>query len=150
MIQKGDMVTLDYKGYFEDGTVFDSSEQRGPLTFEVGAGQIIPGFEEAVIGMKEGEEKTIDVPAEKGYGDRDENMMQEVPKDKLGDIEPKEGMNLVASNGMPVQIKEVKDDTVVIDFNHPLVGKDLKFDIKIVGVNDPSCGSSCASCAGCQ
>jgi FKBP-type peptidyl-prolyl cis-trans isomerase 2 len=122
-----------------DGKVVDSSKGRQPLEFKTGSHQIIPGFEKAVMGMKAGEKKSFKVKPEDGYGAVNPKAFQEVPKKQLpADITPKAGMTLYATgkNGqkVPVKIKEVKKDAVVIDLNHPLAGKTLNFDIEVVAI----------------
>ncbi len=135
-VKTDDVITVHYTGKFEDGNVFDSSLDREPLEFKVGEGKIIPGFEEAVIGMAEGESKEIEIPSEKAYGDVREELVEEINKSNLPEsIDPKEGMELVSKNPegqeLIVKIKEVKDDTIVIDANHPLAGQNLFFDIRV-------------------
>lgn len=140
-VKKGDKIRVDYTGTLEDGSVFDSSEKHGrPLEFEVGAGQLIKGFDEAVIGMKKGEEKEIKLQPAEAYGERNDKLVQEVPRNKLPkDQVPKEGMMLALStpNGkhLPAMITSVTDEAVKIDLNHPLAGKVLKFMIKVVETN---------------
>lgn len=138
-IKNGDKVKIDYEGTLNDGTIFDSSEKHGePLEFEVGAGQIIPGFEDALIGMEKGDEKEITLQPTEAYGDHNPNLVQKIPKDQLPN-EVMEGMMLVVSlpNGvqMPVKVTGVTDEFVTIDLNHPLAGKVLKFKIKIVDIS---------------
>ncbi len=122
-----------------DGKVVDSSKGRQPLEFKAGSHQMIPGFEKAVMGMKAGQKKSFKVKPEDGYGLVNPKAYREVPRKQLpADITPKAGMTLVAQgqNGqkMPVKIKEVKKDAVVIDFNHPLAGKTLDFDVEVMEV----------------
>ncbi|SHG63401.1 peptidylprolyl isomerase [Fodinibius roseus] len=138
-VKNGDTVKVHYTGKLtEDGTVFDSSREREPLEFTLGEGQLIPGFEEAVIGMEEGEDTTIELSSEDAYGERREDLELEVSKDDLPDnIEPEEGMQLQMQqqeNGqaIPVQITAVEDEFVKLDANHPLAGQDLTFDIELV------------------
>lgn len=138
-VKDGDTVKVHYTGKLtEDGTVFDSSREREPLEFTLGEGQLIPGFEEAVIGMKEGEDTTIELSSKDAYGERREDLELEVSKDDLPDnIEPEEGMQLQMQqqeNGqaIPVQITAVEDEFVKLDANHPLAGQDLTFDIELV------------------
>jgi len=173
-IKKGDKLTVEYTGKLADGTVFDTSEGRAPLNFEVGANQVIPGFENAVEGMTKGEEKTFKLTVEEGYGPIRAELVQEIPRDKLPEKpEPQEGMMLMmkAPTGqqIPARITKVADGKVTIDINHPLAGKELTFEIKIVGVNEPeeqkdkengkledgegtgdSGCSDCSSCPGCH
>jgi FKBP-type peptidyl-prolyl cis-trans isomerase 2 len=137
-IKEGDKVKVEYTGTLEDGTVFDSSEKHGkPLEFEVGAKQLIKGFEDAVVGMEKGEEKEITLQPSEAYGDNNPQLIKEVPKEKLPqDKEVKPGMMLLMGlpNGaqVPARITEVTEKTVKIDLNHPLAGKVLNFKIKIV------------------
>ena len=138
-IKNGDKVKVEYEGSFDDGTVFDSSEKCGePLEFEVGAGQIIPGFEDAVVGMEKGDEKEIKLPPEDAYGDPNPQLIQKIPKEQLPD-QVMEGMVWVMGlpNGVqiPVKVVEVTESEVTIDLNHPLAGKTLNFKIKIVDVS---------------
>lgn len=122
-----------------DGKVVDSSKGRQPLEYKAGAHQMIPGFEKAVMGMKAGEKKSFKVKPEDGYGQVNPKAVREVPKKQLpADLKPKAGMTLYAKakegQPMPVTIKEVKKDTVVMDFNHPLAGKTLNFDVEVMEV----------------
>ena len=136
------VVSIHYKGTLADGTVFDSSEGREPLLFMYGAGMIIPGLEEGIEGLKVGDKKTVNVPFEKAYGPVQEEAKQEVPKEQMPKDAPLEvGMQLAAQGPhgvIPVTIVEIKDNSVVIDFNHPLAGKDLIFDVEVVEVREPT------------
>lgn len=137
--KKGDKVKVHYTGKLTDGTVFDSSENRDPLEFTLGEGRMIPGFEEAVYGMKVGDKKSADIASAEAYGDKRDDMMIEVPNDKLPeDIKPEVGMQLSMQQPdgqpVPVQIAEVHDNHIVLDANHPLAGKDLVFDIELVEI----------------
>lgn len=144
-VEKGSKVSVEYEGKFEDGSVFDSSSKTGeqqPLEFVAGAGQVISGFDSAVIGMNEGEEKSFEVLPEEGYGEVRPELKQEIPRTALPqDREPQKGMVLVMNSPegqqFPVVIDEVKDDSIVINLNHPLAGKKLLFNIKIVGIGEP-------------
>jgi len=137
-IKKGNRVKVHYSGTLEDGTLFDSSEERGePLEFEVGSGQLIKGFDEAVIGMEKDEKKEITIKPSEGYGEINLQMIQKIPREQLPhDQEIMEGMMLTITlpNGqqIPAVIKEVNDKEVTIDINHPLAGKVLNFKIKIM------------------
>lgn len=136
-IRKGDLVRVEYAGKLDDGTVFDSSNGREPLEFTAGAGQVIPGFDKAVLGMNKGEEKEIAIEPEKAYGDVDPMLVRHLPRDNLPpNLEPKPGMvvGLHAPDGqqVPAKIIEVTNDEVVLDLNHPLAGKTLHFRIKVV------------------
>lgn len=142
-VKKGDKIEVDYTGKFEDGTVFDTSTHGNhshPLAFEAGAKQVIKGFDDAVIGMEVGDEKTITIKSEEGYGEHNPEMIKEFSKEKVPDADKiKEGMTLGIGlpNGqqMPVVVKEVKEDVIMLDMNHPLAGKTLNFEIKIVSIN---------------
>lgn len=120
-----------------DGKVVDSSRNGSPLEFKVGSHQMIPGFEKAVKGMSIGQKKTFQVAPEEGYGKMDPKRMTEVPKSQVPK-NVKAGMMLTAQgqNGQsfPVRVAEVKKDTVIMDFNHPLAGKTLKFDVEVVDI----------------
>ena len=136
----GDAVKIHYKGSLDDGTVFDSSEGREPLSFTLGGGQVIPGFDEAVSGMAVGESKSVNIPADKAYGQRNEEMIIEAPRDQVPpDITPEVGQQLQMGgpNGevVVVVITEVNDEFIKLDANPPLAGKDLNFDIELVSIN---------------
>ena len=135
----GDTVQVEYTGTLADGTVFDSSVGREPLEFTLGAGQLIPGFEEAVLGLKVGEKKTVTILAEEAYGPHLEGMAVELPREDLpGDKTPEIGDRLVVSRAdgsqAIVTIVSVSDNVVVVDTNHPLAGKDLTFEIELVKI----------------
>jgi FKBP-type peptidyl-prolyl cis-trans isomerase 2 len=137
-VKQGDKVKIEYTGKFDDGTVFDSSEKHGkPIEFEVGAKQVVPGFENAVLHMEEGEEKSFVLKPSEAYGEVNEQMVQKLPKDKLP-ADVKEGMvlgmNLPNGGQLPAKVLEVNDDEVMLDLNHPLAGKTLHFEIKVIGI----------------
>lgn len=140
-VKKGDKIKVEYEGKLEDGTVFDSSEKHGqPLEFEVGAGQLIKGFDSAVIGMEKGEEKEITLQPGEAYGEPNPQLKQKMPKDNLPkDKEVKVGMVLVAAlpNGqqIPAKIVEIGENDITVDLNHPLAGKKLVFKIKVLEIN---------------
>ena len=138
MIDNGSVVKVDYT-LTVDGQEIDSSKDRGPLEFEVGKKQMIPGFEQAVIGLKKGDKKSFKVSPEEGYGSVNDEAFQEVPRSQLPqDVTPEAGMMLSAmsQDGRPFQVKitEVKEESVVVDFNHPLAGKELNFEVEVVDV----------------
>jgi len=139
-VKQNDKVKVHYTGKLATGEVFDSSIDREPLEFQVGQGQLIPGFENGIIDMKVSEKKTIIIPASEAYGESREELIQEVPKDRLPqEIQPEVGMGLVskAPDGSEIQliVKEVKEDAIVVDGNHPLAGKELTFEIEVVSIN---------------
>ncbi|MEN6466068.1 MAG: peptidylprolyl isomerase [Syntrophaceae bacterium] len=138
--KNGDTVKVHYTGKLDDGTVFDSSENKEPLEFKIGEGQVIAGFEDAVIGMDKGDSKTARIPADKAYGPHREDMVIEVDRDKLSaDTVPKKGelWQISRENDDPiiVMVADVDDSKVTLDANHPLAGKDLTFDIQVEEVN---------------
>jgi peptidylprolyl isomerase len=137
--KNGDTVKVHYTGKLNDGSVFDSSENREPLEFQLGSGQLIPGFEKAVTGMTVGDSTTVTIPAKEAYGEVNEELILNVEKDRLpADIQPEIGMQLQVQqpNGepVPVVISDVTDDLVILDANHPLAGKELIFDIEVVDI----------------
>src|ERR1700759_328676 len=141
--KKGDKVKENYHGRLNDGTTFDSSQGRQPLEFEVGSGMVIKGFDEGVTGMSIGDKKTISIPAEDAYGERQEEMVIDFPRSNFPpDIEPEVGMtlNMHSENGqeLPVIITDITDETITLDANHPLAGKDLIFDIELVDLKGKS------------
>lgn len=137
--KQGDTVKVHYSGTLSDGTVFDSSAGRDPLQFTLGAGQIIPGFERAVEGLAAGDKTTTVIPPEQAYGEHQPEAVLEVPLARLPpDLNPEVGQQLQmqGENGqpIPVRVTGMSDDTVTIDANHPLAGKELTFAIELVAV----------------
>ena len=145
-------VDITYEGRLEDGKLFDTNNETTakrensynearpyePLHVQLGAGMVIKGFENNIIGMEEGEEKTFKVTPEEGYGQRDENLLKEFPKDPEKDKDIKEGMMLVVNiqeQEFPAVVTKVSD-TITLDFNHPLAGKILTFNVKLVKVEN--------------
>jgi len=132
-------VTVNYTGRLEDGTIFDSStvEGREPMTTKLGQGQLIKGFEEGLVDMSEGDKKTVEIESSEAYGEYLDYLIQEVEKSQMpGEVEV--GMPLQAQTEMGVVqfvVKEVKDETVVLDANHPLAGKKLIFDLEVVSID---------------
>ena len=131
-------VSVNYTGKLEDGSIFDSSvgEGREPLSATLGQGSLIPGFEMGIVGMSEGETKTINIPFEEAYGDVNPQMVAEVPLDKVpeGVTEGQMLQTMTQQGPLNVLVKEVKESTVVIDGNHPLAGKNLIFDLEVISV----------------
>jgi len=132
-------VTVNYTGRLEDGTIFDSStvEGREPMTTKLGQGQLIKGFEEGLVDMSEGDKKTVEIESAEAYGEYLDYLIQEVEKSQMpGEVEV--GMPLQAQTEMGVVqfvVKEVKEETVVLDANHPLAGKKLIFDLEVVSID---------------
>lgn len=137
--QQGDKVKVHYHGTLRTGETFDSSEGREPLEFTVGSGQVIKGFDEGVKGMSVGEKKTVEIPVGDAYGEKSQELIIEFPKEQFpSDMTPEVGQQLMMSNGsgqsFPVIIKEVREDSVLLDANHPLAGQELVFDIELVEI----------------
>lgn len=138
-VKSGDTVHIHYTGTLTDGTVFDSSDGRDPLKFEVGSGQIIPGLDTAMPGMSVGDKKTVEVPADQAYGEVDPNAKQQVPREGIPDdipLDPGTQLQVQTENGqvLPVTVLEADEEKVTLDANHALAGKDLKFDIELVAI----------------
>lgn len=137
--KQGDTVTIHYTGRLDDGTVFDSSKNGDPLSFTLGEGKVIPGFENAVEGMAQGDTKTTTIPSEEAYGPRRDELVLQVPREQVPDeIDPKPGerlrMQSADGNTFDVVVAEAREDSLVLDANHPLAGRDLTFDLELVDV----------------
>ncbi|WP_126993849.1 FKBP-type peptidyl-prolyl cis-trans isomerase [Thermosipho globiformans] len=138
-IKSGDKVKVHYVGKFEDGEVFDSSVGKEPLEFVVGMNQVIPGFEEGLMGMEVGEKKTINVPFEKAYGPYREDLVFPVEKSKLPeDVAVDHLLEVHQPDGSSfvVRVSDIKDDMAYLDANHPLAGKNLVFEVEIVSIGE--------------
>ena len=138
-VKKGSKVKIHYTGTLDNGQVFDSSEGRDSLEFEAGTGKVIKGFDAAVVGMKKDEEKEVKLKPEDAYGERNDQLKQKIPKDKInipGEIKPGMTLAVTAPDGQqfPVQVLAVEDENIVIDLNHPLAGQNLNFKIKVVDI----------------
>ena len=138
-VESNSKVKVHYTGKLDDGSVFDSSVDRDPLEFTMGQGQLIKGFEAAVLGMSPEEEVTVTIPAAEAYGEVREDLIQSVNRSMLPeDMNPEIGMQLMSQmpNGqqIPVTVVDVTDDSIKVDANHHLAGKDLTFEIKVVSV----------------
>ncbi|MEX2381549.1 MAG: peptidylprolyl isomerase [Opitutales bacterium] len=137
--QEGNTVQVHYEGKLPDGNVFDSTKERGPLEFTIGSGTVIPGFEKAIVGMKEGESKTEVIAAENAYGPRRDEMVIEVEQEQIPkEIEPEIGQQLQVStqdgSKVPVKVVDMSEDKIKLDANHPLAGHDLTFELTLVKV----------------
>ncbi len=152
MVEEGKFIVIHYTGTFDDGEVFDTSVDRTPLEFQVGSGMVIPGLDKAVVGLAIGDEKDIHIEADEAYGEHDENRKQSYPlADVKQSFDPQVGMQIGVQmdNGhqIPATITEVTDTEVVIDMNHPLAGKALNFNIKVLEINEEAKYSGgCSSC----
>lgn len=138
-IIEGNTVKVMYKGTLEDGTVFDQSQEGSPLEFTVGSGQLIPGFDRGVVGMKLNETKTVTIPPEDAYGLPNPEMVRNFPKSSMPEgFEPEAGMQITMQDPqgrpVPAKIAGVTDDEVAIDLNHPLAGETLIFEITVVEI----------------
>jgi FKBP-type peptidyl-prolyl cis-trans isomerase 2 len=138
-VKNGDKVKVHYVGRFEDGKVFDSSIDREPMDVEVGGAQVIKGFEDGLVGMQEGEKKTISVPPEEAYGQPDPALLIEIPDRNIPEgINPEVGMKLRLADdkgqSVMVTVTDVKDESIQLDANHPLAGKVLVFDLELVSI----------------
>ena len=169
-IQSGQFAQVHYTGKLADGTVFDTSEGREPLEFQVGGGQVIPGFDQAVQDMEINQEKQVVINSQDAYGPVRDDLRREFPKDMLGDQEVTEGQELwfkSPQGPVPGRVVAQGDSNITVDFNHPLAGKDLEFTVKLVGISNAptqvqascscsstpeesscSCASSCSSTPG--
>jgi FKBP-type peptidyl-prolyl cis-trans isomerase 2 len=141
IVKKGDVVKVEYVGTLEDGTVFDSSDKHdAPLEFTVGSGQLIKGFDEAVVGMKQGEEKEFTIPPNDAYGKNNPELIKDIPKNCFPqdqDIQPGMSFNMKLQDGRQIfaRVTKVANEVVTIDLNPPLAGKTLIFKIKIIEIN---------------
>lgn len=138
--KRGDTVRVHYTGSFEDGTVFDSSKGQDPLEFTIGAGQVISGFEDAVIGMGEGDRKRETIVPERGYGERHDELVFEIPRDQLppgSDIHAGDMVQIGFPDGRTaaVQVAKMNDQSLTLDANHPLAGRTLLFDLELVKID---------------
>ncbi|MFO7963696.1 MAG: peptidylprolyl isomerase [Desulfobacterales bacterium] len=151
-------VSVEYTGTLENGEVFDSSSGRPPLEVKMGAGQVIKGFEEALMGMTINEKKKITIEPEDAYGQRDDSLLHDFPRSNVPpEVDPKKGqiVGLQTPDGqqVPAQVISVDEEKVILDLNHPLAGQALTFDIEVVGISEtPTQQSGCAGCSegGCE
>jgi peptidylprolyl isomerase len=159
-VEDGMYVSVNYTGTLANGDTFDSSEGRPPLEFKTGAGQMIKGFEAAVMGMSLNEKKVFTLDAEEAYGQRDENRTHDFPRAQIPpEITPEIGQTLALTSpegqNIPARIVAMDDDTVTFDLNHPLAGQSLTFEIEVVGISDTptqqpmGCGGDCSSGCAC-
>jgi len=140
-VKGNNTVKVNYTGKLSNGQIFDTSEGKEPIEFTLGQARIIPGLEKGLIDMKLNEKKSISVTKEEAYGEVNPSLIQEVNKKDLPqDMEPKVGMGLVSKSPegqeINLMVAEVKEDTIIIDGNHPLAGHDLIFDIEVLEIKD--------------
>lgn len=154
-ITTGDTISVHYTGRLENNEVFDSSEGRAPLVFTVGAGHLIKGFDDAVVGMAPGEKKTVTISPDEAYGERREDHIVDFPKANIPpDLALEIGMVVQMSDQsgrpIPVIVTEILNDVVKLDVNHPLAGKTLTFDIEVVETGlQPDCQTCSGNCGSC-
>ena len=159
-VENGKFVSVTYTGTLTDGEVFDSCETNTPLEFQTGAGQLIKGFEDAVMGMALNEKKTFTIQPEDAYGQRNEDSIHEFPRSELPEgVDPEVGDTVAFSTPegqqIPARLVEMDDTTLTFDLNHPLAGETLTFEIEVVGISDTptqpqGCGSGCDCSSGCE
>jgi peptidylprolyl isomerase len=160
-VENGMFVSVNYTGTLENGEVFDTSEGRQPLEFQTGAGQLIKGFEDAVMGMSLNETKEFTLEPQEAYGERDENQKHAFPRADLPPgVDPKLGDTVALSTPqgqrIPAKLIEMDDETLTFDLNHPLAGQSLTFSIEVVGISDAptqqpqGCAPGCDCSSGCS
>jgi peptidylprolyl isomerase len=158
-VESGNYVSVHYKGTLSDGEQFDSSEGRPPMEFKTGAGEMIKGFEDAVMGMALNEKKKFTVSPEDAYGERDENRNHQFSRAEIPpEISPEVGqlLALTSQEGQPIpaRIIAMDEQNVTVDLNHPMAGQSLTFEVEVVGISDTptqqpaGCGGNCSS--GCE
>jgi FKBP-type peptidyl-prolyl cis-trans isomerase 2 len=142
-VKKGDTISVHYRGTLDDGSEFDNSYDRGePMTIQAGMGNLIPGFDNALLGMSVGDTKTVNIEPENAYGQRNAEAQQTIPRDRFPedfDLTPGtavQGQN-PQGNMFMATVESVLDDTVVLDLNHPLAGKNLSFEIELMNMSNP-------------
>jgi FKBP-type peptidyl-prolyl cis-trans isomerase 2 len=138
-VKSGDSVKVHYTGKFDSGEVFDSSEGSEPLAFIVGAGQVIPGFDQALVGMQVGETKDVTIPPDQAYGEHMQQLVQTIDRDQfnLGDVKPEIGLAIemhTPQGSIPLVITDLTEMTVTLDANHPLAGESLNFSLTLVEI----------------
>jgi len=160
-VENGMFVSVDYKGSLQNGEVFDTSQGRQPLEIQLGAGQLIKGFEKELLGMALNEKKVFTLQPEDAYGHKDEKLTQSFPRSEVPpEMNPKVGMTvgLHTPDGsqVPARITHVDDEKLTMDLNHPLAGESLTFEIEVVGISttptqtQTACGSGCSCSSGCE
>ena len=154
-VENGLFISVDYKGTLQNGDVFDTSHGRQPIEVKVGAGQLITGFENELLGMSLNEKKTFTLEPDEAYGQRNENLRRDVPRNEI----PPElnlrvgmtvGMQTPEGQQIPAQIIHLDDEKLTLDLNHPLAGKTLTFDIEVVGISDTPTQASAGCGCGCD
>ncbi len=158
-VEEGKFVSVEYKGTLDNGEVFDSTDGKSPVELQVGAGQIIKGFEDALLGMELNEKKQFTLDPEQAYGQRDENnthtfSREEVPAEMNPEVGQIIGLQTPDGQQIPARVAQFDDEKLVVDLNHPLADKSLTFEVEVVGINDAptqatggcsACGTDCSS-----
>lgn len=134
VVEKGDSIEVFYTGTLDNGTVFDSNVGKEPLAFTVGSGELIKGFDEGVIGMKLNETKKIAIKAADAYGEKQDELIVDVPAENFGEVEVREGMGVRTEDGHEGTVISIGEKTIKVDFNPQLAGKDLNFEIKVAKI----------------
>lgn len=151
-VQDKNLVQVHYTGTLDNGEVFDSSRERDPLEFVVGIGQLIPGFDKAVLDMSVGDVKTVKIPAEEAYGERREELVQAVGRDMVPpemQVELGQQLQLQMEGGqmLPVTVTELDDESITLDANHPLAGETLTFEIEMMSIAEWDGKTGCGDCS---
>lgn len=152
-VEQGKFVCVDYKGMLDNGEIFDSSDGGEPIEVHIGSGQVVQGFENALIGMELNEKKTFTIQPDDAYGERDESFTHTFSRDEIPpDVEPQVGevIGLQTPDGeqIPAQITHADNEKVVVDLNHPLAGQALTFEVQVVGISDtPTRAHECGNCS---
>ncbi len=161
-INANDLVVVEYEGFLDNGEIFDTTRDNGPLEFQIGTEAVLPAFEEAVVALTVGGSTEINIPAANAYGERNEEMIFDLDRNNLGDdIDPEPGMVLAMtmekegqSHKFPAMVTAINGDKVTMDFNHPLAGKDLRFKLTLKEVRPgqlppAGCGCGCSGDSDC-
>jgi peptidylprolyl isomerase len=160
-VVNGKFVSVNYKGTLENGDIFDTTEGCQPMEVQMGSGQIIKGFEDAILGMSVNDKKVFTIDPQDAYGHRIEGYVQTIPRKEMpSDMEVEQGdfIGIQTPDGrqIPAQVTELDDEKMVLDLNHPLAGMTLTFEVEVVGVSDTptqedeACGSGCECSSGCH
>lgn len=160
-VKNGLFVSVEYKGTLENGEVFDTSQGRQPLEIQIGSGQLIKGFESALMGMALNEKKSFTLAPEDAYGERDDELTRAFDRSEVPPGMPLELGQTIAlrspqGQSIPAKVTQLDEKSVVVDLNHPLAGETLNFDIEVVGISETAtqmpqgCGSGCDCSSGCD
>lgn len=139
-VQKGDTITINYRGRFDTGEEFDNTLSRDPVVFTVGHGQVVDAIDNGVQGLEPGEHRNIKVNPEDGFGHRRDELIRTVPKNLLGDqiIEPGEAVEIETDDGQVLiaEVKAIDDESITFDLNHPLAERNIEFDVELLGIDE--------------